>query len=404
MLIRETRNPENSHVKFSPSDWDGKEYFTEQLQPPGKPRVRASPAPGARRPSRRGSADVVSEDSGSARNGVPDPARPRHKPQPVFAPPPGQVKFSAEEWAKTLKDTNWVYPTTGNVSPVRNGPASAKKPEPSRSSARSKSTTRPAMGKPAYVSDVVDEADVTSFPFYSTTETRTSSGTNESSDSNAMDIDVELPTVNGDRQKTPNANEGRKAAPPTSGGTDSTRRRLSAPDVLDFKLGDLRNVAPLAPTNEGLKDLKDLAQTLPFESRPSSHHHPLKTFTPQHLQLPPPPRAPATPARLTQQAWRDYLSHMHAYMAEWNRFNTTMLAHFVARQSAADRMSGAGWLDALGETAGQQGYASYLKGLKEDERVRMHWNVSCDRHLQALERHGSLRERVLQGNVAETLA
>ena len=37
---------------------------------------------------------------------------------------------------------------------------------------------------------------------------------------------------------------------------------------------------------------------------------------------------------------------------------------------------------------------SYAQGVKEDERVREHWNVGCERHGEAIKEFEAVRERV----------
>jgi hypothetical protein len=37
---------------------------------------------------------------------------------------------------------------------------------------------------------------------------------------------------------------------------------------------------------------------------------------------------------------------------------------------------------------------SYAQAVKEDERVREHWNVGCERHGEAIKEFEAVRERV----------
>lgn len=173
-------------------------------------------------------------------------------------------------------------------------------------------------------------------------------------------------------------------------------------------LTDLKKVAPFATSASGLQSTDDLASSLPFESNPSPNH-PTKSFAPKELPLPQPPKAPTPPERLTQKSWADHLGHFSAYMIEWNKYNRIMLNHFEARQAAAEMLmspvnphhpmrEGGGWLGAKGEGE-KGGFKSYLQALTEDERVRMHWTVSCERHKDAVQRLGGLREKVLRAKV-----
>ena len=212
-----------------------------------------------------------------------------------------------------------------------------------------------------------------------------------------------------------------------------------------FSLRDFKHVAPFYhASNTGLSDLDPVAQTLPFDSRPSTSN-PLKQTSPllQLHHLPPTPRAPSppvslpslsckpnststststdpstlppnphtdtdtntttttTPTRLTKKRWSTYLTDMQNYLVAWNAFNRTMLSHFAARQSAIDHQMQAGWLGAAGEPSekARMGFEGYVRALREDEMVRAHWNGGCERHREVLERHGRLREMVRRGGV-----
>lgn len=78
-----------------------------------------------------------------------------------------------------------------------------------------------------------------------------------------------------------------------------------------------------------------------------------------------------------------------------------MLSHFSARQAAVDHHMQTGWLGAAGEPSDPEkmGFEGYMRALREDEMVRAHWNSSCERHREVLERHGRLRDRVRRGGV-----
>jgi len=54
----------------------------------------------------------------------------------------------------------------------------------------------------------------------------------------------------------------------------------------------------------------------------------------------------------------------------------------------------ANWLLAAGETEGKRGWESYRRGEREEERVRVYWNVACDRHREAVDGHERVRERL----------
>jgi hypothetical protein len=54
-------------------------------------------------------------------------------------------------------------------------------------------------------------------------------------------------------------------------------------------------------------------------------------------------------------------------------------------------------LTAAGEVTDKPGFDSYLRALQEDEKVRKHWNIACEKHLVALEACAKVREKVSRG-------
>lgn len=114
---------------------------------------------------------------------------------------------------------------------------------------------------------------------------------------------------------------------------------------------------------------------------------------------------------------------MAAYLAAWSKFKMDMLGIMLSAIALDERMEGncfAGlppstsssssaaaeeaavdpmtlgtmpnWLLATGETEKSRGWESYRRALREEEKVRMHLNVACDRHRDAMEAHERLRE------------
>lgn len=413
-----SKSTESINTKFSPGEWNGKfestssDYFVPPASRKGS-RSRSSPVHGptpVRPPSVSQQSPVngtqahpFGTPSGTSQLPPPPPLPPslRTK-EPTFAPPPPeQVRFSPDAWAQTIRDPSLFFPPPKPPSPVRPGSVSARRPKTPRGRAHTTGSKLPTAPKPASVSEMDDESDVPN----------RAPGTVESLDEEAveddyaMDIDATPPQPNSSRAHEPRLVPVQPTRPEWRDQQPSTSTQHPVPPPPpppqrqpDLALNELKNVAPFAPSHEGLNGLKtDLASTLPFESRPSPAH-PAKPQAPQPLQLPRPPKAPQPPAateRLAQAAWSAYRTHMRAYMAEWNRFNARMLAHFSARQALAERMvEGAGWMEAAGETTGGEGVGSYLRGLREDERVRMHWTVSCERHQDAVEGLEAVRARV----------
>lgn len=165
-----------------------------------------------------------------------------------------------------------------------------------------------------------------------------------------------------------------------------------------IRLDELKNaVPPLSGANqEGLKNLNDLGQNLPFQSQPASTH-PRRPSETSSLRLPDPPRAPELPQRLTVTTWTEFLPKMGSYVRLFQKFDSHMLQHFAARQAEVEAMGSANlWLGSLGDTTAG-GFASYMRGMREDERARAHWSVAWDKHKVAMELFDGARKRVLKG-------
>lgn len=400
-----------------------------------------------------------------------------HK-KPDFAPLPGEVKFSATQWAQTLKEPNWVLPPQRSSSPEKR----SKTVKSKNNNGRFASMPVP---KQASVSEVVDESEVDEVCLNGEIAGAGNAGSSAADlndDENAMDIDIEpstpappapplsrvqptgsqtgriieplstnkystskegstgVPGVK--RSQTAAATEQSHQRPPlanpvtsNNNNTNSNTAAATDPQPNSLNLGAFERVVPFQhPPNTGLSDLDPVARTLPFDSHASTIN-PLKKESPllQPHHLPPTPRAPAPPvtllsssssssvststssnkppkvattinssnSRLTQSSWTAYLTGMQNYLVAWNAFNRTMLSHFSARQAAVDHHMQTGWLGAAGEPSDPEkmGFEGYMRALREDEMVRAHWNSSCERHREVLERHGRLRDRVRRGGV-----
>lgn len=172
-------------------------------------------------------------------------------------------------------------------------------------------------------------------------------------------------------------------------------------------MNDFRHVPPFTPAapGSGLRDLNDLASTLPNQPQ-SAPTHPARTPSDSiRVDLPKIPKPPLQPQTLTQASWTYYLAQMTAYMAAWNTFNVAMANQSLSRATQqADRMKSGGgmvdgWLGVLGETMELVGWDGYKRGLKEDERIRIHGNVALERHVAAVEMHDKLRARIQVGGL-----
>ncbi len=312
-------------------------------------------------------------------------------------PPPEAVerKYSGEEWAQYFKPGTFTYPPPPPRSPAR-GLSRKRVKVPANAFATYKRSSPP---KHASVSSTVDDADedleLTSVPESLSSKT--------SGDGSAMDIDPATPLaveeihVNAETKSTPKLAhfESRARPPIPPRPNQDSHAEKQEPHM---NLGDLKNVAPFAPNNEGLKNLNDLSSTLPFESRPSTTL--AEPPAPQPLSLPGPPKVPDMPQPLTQNSWERYMAQMRNYMFEWNAFNTKMLAHFNERQASVENTLKPQWMSAIGDGSEKWGYKAYMQGVEEDFRVREHWNRSWDKHRECMRRLGSLREKLLGGSLS----
>ena len=386
------------NVNFSPSDWDGKftgnanDYFVPP--PPSRgnaPRGRTSPV---RRQQPRQQAPIGNERTSQTANVTAPPSSASEQSNPAVAAEQGQS--SQEEWVKHLKPASWDFlPPPPPGSPTRTSrkrPIAARKP--------SKTTTkRSAAPKAVSVSATLDDSGEEN-----EAESNTSvSSSKTSGGGSAMDIDPILTPPSAEQPKT-NGNEMPAQADQTNASPRlrgpalpprSNENLRNGPNSFDLNLGDLKNVAPFAPSQSGLGDLNDLSATLPFESRPSLN--PFNIHTPQPLILPSPPKSILVPANLTQTSWERYLAQMRAYMFEWNMYNTKMLEHFNQRQTSIETTFKPDWMSAVGEGNEKWGYTKYMQGVEEDFRVREHWDVSWERHKECMKGLGVMRDRVLGG-------
>jgi len=174
----------------------------------------------------------------------------------------------------------------------------------------------------------------------------------------------------------------------------------------NIALGDFKHVAPFSTESTGgIRNLNDLSSSLPFQSQPSSAH-PSRPMS-LRIELPKPPRAPPPPSTLTKASWNYHLLQMMTYMTAWNQFYAQMVGRFQDRAVQLAEMEKGpaggmveGWLGAVGETEALGGWETYVKAMKDDERLRAHLTVACEHHKEAVERHGRLRNQILRGGMA----
>ncbi|KAI4280244.1 MAG: hypothetical protein L6R35_005945 [Caloplaca aegaea] len=377
-------------VNFSPSDWHGKfvgkpdEYF----EPPPR---QTNNARGRTSPTKRPISPLKQAHPASSAERTQVPKGKSHMPPPPAEPGHQGSDFS-DKWAPYFKPgtLNWPLPPPPAGGPVH--AASRKRLKtPSRRSSRNV-FKRPAVPKPASVALAADDAgdEVTSDNLGSV------SGTS-SGNSSAMDLDNNM-TPPSEARASDNRDNARSTTPrPPVPPRVAVSPVRPAPDGSHLNLGNLKNVAPFAPNQEGIKDLNDLSTALPFDSKASAK--PPSSPQPQKLSLPNPPKAPLAPEKLTQSSWERYMVAMRTYMSEWNAYNTKMLNHFTERQASVETTLKPEWMSAVGEGTEQWGFAKYMRGVEEDFRVREHWDVSWERHRECMRTLGVVRETLLGSSV-----
>ncbi len=403
-----SHSSDNINAKFSPTEWKGKftgnatEYFAPVPRRPGSTAGSKGSPDRGRQANRtplqeQHNQPSVSHQGNSDNNNTQAPTAKAAE----ASWSSGKTKFSADEWRETFKEQTWVFPPPPpRTSPTRH--PNFKRPITPRSR---NSNKRPTMQHPQRTNvDEPDEAGAGNNP----ADNAESSSSHTSADGSAMDIDtsstppVTVPPVSANPNGVdPNDVTPKKSqhVPPSSIPPSSNGTRSDPQDASDLNLGGLKNVAPFAPTKEGLKDLDDLSQTLPFESRPAPRR---QSLAPQRLALPNPPKGPEVPEKLTQNGWERYLAQMRAYMYEWNGYNKKMLSHFSDRQREVEDGLAPEWMSAVGEggSGGKGGYGKLMKGIEEDFRVRAHWDVSWEKHRECLLGLGRIRERLTKATPA----
>ncbi|KAL1883765.1 hypothetical protein Plec18167_002773 [Paecilomyces lecythidis] len=438
----QSKSQESLHTTFSADHWrntfeGAADFFTPSAKDAAT-RGRASPGRGRTGRSTTSSQSMTGSSSqGTSRA----PSTSKQAPTP-FA----EAKFSADIWAEQLKNAAWTIPQ----------PESTQAQANTRRARSPRKQTRPAAKSQPTVSTEADEERATLNP-----EKTDAASEVASRDGEAMDIDEDIPAksaapVNGHRpgeprlvSVEPNRPEWRSGAREdkahtTAASSEANKTGQTQPTSEPrsnetngqpnlFNFNGLNNVTPLAATNNvGINDLNDIFTTLPFESRANDQSD-ARSGRPRDLQCPNPPRRPTRPAFaaasagsqqmvLPKQAWDRYVAEMTAYMREWNTFNRRMLRHFNARQDSVETGLSPQWISAFGDSTrltvddeggkdsdvddeedtlipgtARGGYSAYLRGIKEDFKVREHWNVAWELHLECVQELGELRNWIKTG-------
>lgn len=407
-----SHSSESINLKFSPSEWHGK--FTgssnEYIVPPSakvvhSARGRLSPTKNRPSPPKQtfSQTSKVSSDGTAQDDRTNFPTVPAMPGATIFSSPPpspppvspsGQAgsKYTSEEWTQHFKPATFAFPP----------PLATHSPARHLSRKRSKAPQkifntykRPPVSKAASVSATIDDTEDAEDVELASVSESLSSKTSGDIDGNgsAMDIDPAVTPVADEQGEVTEGNKPPPIPPKLSQDGYAVKQESH------MNLGDLRDVAPFAPSKEGLKNLADLSATLPFESRPSNINVTESALSPQLLKLPAPPKRIPVPETLTQTSWERYIAQMRAYMFEWNTYNTKMLAHFNERQASVETTLKPEWMSATGDGTGKWGFLAYMQGVEEDFRVRSHWDVSWEKHRECMRGLGSVRERLRGGGI-----
>lgn len=291
--------------------------------------------------------------------------------------------FDPAEWSEKIDPSIFEAPTPQKT-PVPSG-RPMRKP--------SKKPVRMTAGTAGMVD--LDESSSGQDDIYkdSTTSKRTSGvGINGSASPTPMDVDPPMnnAATSGVRNipVTPSRPEWRAGdvglgikvdAKPVGGSEDT--------DEFKASFADLRNVEPFAEHASGLNSFGDLRSNLPFPSAASGKvpvRKPVANKT-QRIDLPMPPKPPATPAALgptlglkpSAVTWKTYMDNFARYMEEWHMYNARFIDHFAARKvQVQHKLSNLDWISSKDDA----GLAEYNSWEEQDHMVREEWNAACNNH------------------------
>ena len=361
---RRESSTENKHASFSSEEWKNK-FATDNAHEYLGPQQPAKTAPRGRSPPKRTNGQNIFAKSTNGEGPQESTIKPASTDVPVPPPDPSAAKFSKEDWSKYFKESNWANP-------------SPEKPAVAGINKRSKT--------PRKMSTANRRPNLTpKGPTVSTAEEEAAATLSNSSSSSAMDIDS---------KNTPPAqpNMAQKNVDPIAdiirGAVPRNGQPAPAAEDETMNLKDLKKTAPFTPSNaNGLGDLNDLGNTLPFESQPSASI-PGQTVSPQRLDLPKIPQAPTAPDpdQLTTEKWFGYTNRFHQYLQQWNMYHQRMLLHFTERAKREAELR-----PDIYTPAANKEFQEYVRGVEEDFRVREHWELSCEMHRDAMKALAGLR-------------
>jgi len=179
--------------------------------------------------------------------------------------------------------------------------------------------------------------------------------------------------------------------PNTMGSEDSEDIRAS--------FADLKNVAPFAHEQSGLRSLDDLKDSLPFESK-ASEELPIKKPKAPPLDFPSPPEAPRLPPTVAIEgmkpnaaSWSKYLEDFEIYLRQWDSFNGQVVDHFATRKSNISSIRAAKGYSFLGARSDSD-IQSYMQWVQQDNYVRQRWSAACEEHEKRLREFMAFREKM----------
>ena len=378
-----SQSSENINTKFSPDDWHGR-FF----EPPP---VRRSNTPRGMSPSKPNifQQQQEQESQQNAANGEPLQHDSSGTSTSSFPPPhpPFTRKFE-QKWAPHLNDSMFDIPQSPQSrSPSRKSTRKRFKPQLPRAS-----SFQPSVG------DAEDDPTANS----ATGESVESS--KASSDVDAMDVDNPTPPpskpgpqhMNGgyvpSGQPDLSNTTPRQAPvlPPRSPAVQPGSKDHGQPEkkTSHLNLGEMRNIYPFAPSNEGLGNMGEMSTTLPQPSHAASTRYSTEPSL-QRIKFPNPPLCPSNPLSLTQHSWDHYCQNLRRYQDEWIKFNDQMAEILKSITHESVKYD---WSDPEG-----RGYDKYMDMLDEHQRARVHLDVACENNEKCMRSLGDAMDAKVRG-------
>lgn len=380
-----SQSSENINTKFSPDNWHGKFFENPPNIRTNTPRGVANTQPNIFQRQQE------QEAQQNSANGEPlkyDSSKISTSSSAQPPPPFARGKFQHEQWAPHLDSLKFDIPQ------------SSQGRSPSRTNTRKRPRTRPprASNTQASVGDVEDDPTASS----ATGESLQSS--KASSDVDAMDVDEPTPPsaktgpqhTNGGYVPSAQPDVAHSTPrqvpvlPPRSPAVQSRTNEHGQPEkkASHLNLGDLRNIYPFAPSNEGLGNMSEMGTTLPHSSHASPTRYSEESSL-QPMKFPNPPLCPSNPLNLTQHSWDHYCLSLRRYLDEWAKFNDQMaeILKGITRESLK-----VDWSAPEGT-----GYDKHMNMLSEHQRARVHLEVACETNEKCMKSLGDAMDSKVRG-------